>query len=65
MMSLGEQFVYLKTDTPKIFYIWGHAYEMDFDSSNWYRLEKFFELVSGRDDIFYGNNTEVLAPFIK
>ena len=60
MMSLGREFIELKTDTPKIFYIWGHSFEMDLDSSNWARLEEFFKLISNRDDIFYGTNKEVL-----
>ncbi len=60
MTELGKKFLSLSPDTPKLFYIWGHAYEMDYDSLNWYRLEEFFKLISGRDDIFYGTNTEVL-----
>ena len=60
MMELGREFIELKPDTPKIFYIWGHAYEMDYGNSYWQKLEDFFELISGREDIFYGNNTEVL-----
>ncbi len=60
MMELGKQFVELKTDKPQIFYIWGHAFEMEYDSQNWSRLEAFFELISRRDDIFYGTNKEVL-----
>ncbi|MEE0970470.1 MAG: polysaccharide deacetylase family protein, partial [Clostridia bacterium] len=39
MMQLGREFVELKTDTPKIFYIWGHSYEMDFGADNWVKLE--------------------------
>lgn len=60
MMQLGERFVALKTDAPQIFYIWGHSYEMDYDSENWVRLEKFFKLIAGKEDIFYGTNREVL-----
>ena len=60
MMELGEKFVRLEPDEPKLFYVWGHAYEMDYDSLYWYRLEEFFKLISSRDDIFYGTNTEVL-----
>ena len=44
----------------KIFYIWGHSYEMDYRSDYWCKLEAFFELISGRDDIFYGTNKEIL-----
>lgn len=60
MMRLGREFIGLKTDTPKIYYIWGHAYEMDYGADYWIRLEEFFRLISGKDDIFYGTNKEVL-----
>lgn len=60
MMRLGEKFIALNAQEPQIFYVWGHSYEMDYDSENWVRLEAFFKLISGRDDIFYGTNSEVL-----
>lgn len=60
MMELGEKFIQLKTDEPQIFYIWGHAYEMDYESDYWTKLEEFFKLISGKEDIFYGTNKEVL-----
>ena len=60
LMKLGQEFVELRTDTPKVFYIWGHAYEMDYGADYWVRLEDFFKLISGKDDIFYGTNKEIL-----
>lgn len=60
MMEMGRRFIELETDKPQVFYIWGHAYEMDFDSERWEKLEEFFKLISNRDDIFYGTNKEVL-----
>lgn len=60
LMEMGREFIDLKPDEPKLFYVWGHAFEMDYDSLNWHRLEEFFKLISGRDDIFYGTNKEVL-----
>ena len=60
LMDLGRKFVELETDTPQVFSIWGHSYEMDSASENWMRLEKFFRLISNREDIFYGTNKEVL-----
>jgi len=60
MMALGQEFVELKPETPQIFYIWGHSYEMDYSSDCWVRLEEFFKLISNHDDIFYGTNKEVL-----
>ena len=60
MMELGREFVELKTETPKIFYIWGHSYEMDYAPDNWIKLEEFFKLISNKNDIFYGTNKGVL-----
>ncbi len=60
MMELGKKFVELKPERPQIFYIWGHSYEMDYEGDYWIRLEEFFKLISGRNDIFYGTNKEVL-----
>lgn len=60
MMKLAKDFVELKTDTPKILYIWGHSYEMDITDDMWQKLEELFKLISNRDDIFYGTNKEVL-----
>ena len=59
MFRLGEQFLSLKTDEPKLFYIWGHAYEFDIHN-DWKRFEEFLEMISGREDIFYGTNIECL-----
>ena len=59
MFRLGEEFLSLKTDEPKLFYIWGHAYEFDIHD-DWKRFEEFLEMISGRDDIFYGTNKECL-----
>ncbi|MBO5232596.1 MAG: polysaccharide deacetylase family protein [Clostridia bacterium] len=60
MMELGQSFIELKPNEPKILYVWGHSYEMDFEEDYWVRLEEFFKLISYKDDIFYGTNKEVL-----
>lgn len=59
MFRLGEEFLSLKTDEPKLFYIWGHAYEFDIHN-DWKRFEEFLEMMSGRDDIFYGTNEQCI-----
>ena len=59
LFRLGEEFITLKPDTPKIFYIWGHAYEFDI-RNEWNRFEQFCKMISGKDDIYYGTNAEVL-----
>ena len=60
MMRLGEEFVSLKPESQRIFYTWGHSYEMDYGADYWVKLEEFFKLISNRDDIFYGTNKEIL-----
>ena len=59
LFSLGEEFLSLRPDTPKLFYIWGHAYEFDIHD-DWDRFEDFCRLISGQSDIFYGTNREAL-----
>ena len=59
MFSLADEFINMKPDTPKLFYIWGHSYELDL-GDNWEKLEEFCKIVSGKDDIFYGTNSEIL-----
>ena len=60
MMQSGREFIELKTEEPKVFYIWGHSYEMDYGADYWVKLEDFFKLISNKEDIFYGTNKEVL-----
>ena len=57
--ELAEKFINLKTDKPQIFYIWGHAYEFDIHNT-WDKFEEFCKIVSGKDDVFYGTNKEIL-----
>lgn len=58
LFRLGEEFLALKTDTPKVFYIWGHSYEFDI-RQEWDRFEKFCALISHADDIYYSSVTAV------
>lgn len=55
-----DRFLALETDEPQLLYIWGHAYEFDFSKMTWERFEKICQKLSGRADIFYGTNKEVL-----
>lgn len=59
MFALGEKFLSLTPQTPKIFYIWGHSYEFDAMDS-WERFEEFCKMMSGKPDIFYGTNRDIL-----
>ena len=58
LFELGEEFLSLKPDSPKCFYIFGHAYEFDI-RDEWGRFEEFCKMMSGREDIFYGTNKEI------
>jgi hypothetical protein len=58
-MNLAEKFLNLKPDTPQLFYLWGHSYEFE-ANHNWDILEDFCRLVSGRTDVYYGTNAQVL-----
>ena len=62
IFALAEEFIQMKPTEPQLFYIWGHAYEFDvLDQMPWERFEEFCKLISGKDDIVYGTNTEVLT----
>lgn len=60
LFELGEEFIALKPDSPKLFYIWGHSYSFDV-SNTWDKFEEFCKLISGKDDIYYGTNREVFG----
>lgn len=55
---LWEKF-YNKKKHIRIFYVWGHSYEFDRDDS-WERMEAFCEKISGKEDIWYATNQEIV-----
>ena len=57
--ALADEFLALDTDEPKLFYIWGHSYELD-AHDKWEWFDAFCKKISGKADIFYGTNKEVL-----
>ena len=59
LFELGEEFLKLDAKTPAVFYVWGHSYEFDI-RDDWSRFEEFLRMMSGKDDIFYGTNKEIL-----
>ena len=59
MAEMIEKFISYKGDETKLFYIWGHSYECDMDSS-WEYFDSVCCALSGLNDVFYGTNTEVL-----
>ena len=59
LFELGEKFLALPKECDAVFYVWGHAYEFDIHN-DWDKFEQFLSMMSGRSDIFYGTNKEVL-----
>ena len=61
LMELADEFINSvpHEKNPKIFYIWGHSYEFDIEDT-WDKMEEFCKLISGKDDVFYGTNKQVL-----
>ncbi len=59
MCELADEFLAMTPESPKIFYIWAHAYEFDIFNT-WDKFEAFCSKISGKNDIFYGTNSQVL-----
>ena len=59
LLELARAFVDSEPETPQLFFLWGHSYEFD-QFETWPLIEEFCRIVSGREDIFYGTNSEVL-----
>ena len=62
LFHLGEQFVYTERETPGLFTIWGHSYELDMDNS-WKLMEDFLKLVSNHEDMLYLTNRQALLEW--
>lgn len=62
LFEMGERFLALTPDMPKVFYIWGHSFEFDIYPERWEIFEEFCRMMSGKKDIFYGTNQEILLP---
>lgn len=60
--QLADDFIRLEAETPQMFYIWGHSYEM-INEDIWNGFERFCERLAGKEDIFYGTNAEVFQYF--
>ena len=47
VFELAENFINLKADKPKLFYIWGHSYEFDIHNT-WNEFEEFCRFISNK-----------------
>lgn len=61
LFDLADRFLSEKTEYnthAKLFYLWGHSFEFARDN-NWEIIERFCELMGGREDIWYATNMEI------
>lgn len=56
--DLAEEFFKSENENA-VFYIWGHSYELLSDE-DYERFENFCKMISGRDDIAYMTNIEII-----
>ncbi len=60
LIENGKRFLALdKTQYLYMMYVWGHSYEFPRDD-NWDMMEEFCRMVSGRDDIWYATNIQIV-----
>ena len=60
LLENGKAFVELfKKQYLYMMYVWGHSFEFPRDN-NWELMEEFCEMVSGKDDIWYATNIEIV-----
>lgn len=57
--QLTDRFLAMEPEKPQLFYIWGHSYEFD-AADSWRWFEGICKRLAGKDDIFYGTNSQVL-----
>lgn len=64
LMEYAKRFVeeedswYFWRRDPKLFYLWGHAFEFN-NNDNWQVIEEFAKYMGGRNEIWYATNGEV------
>jgi hypothetical protein len=51
---------FLKADTLALLDVWGHSWENDGEGNRWVEMEKFFKLVSKRNDINYTTQIDLV-----
>lgn len=57
-LSVDVNVQYQSNRGPRLFYLWGHAFEFERDE-NWELLDKICERLGGREDIYYATNMEL------
>ena len=58
--AIVDKFLASEAEEEELLYVWGHSYEMDAKLISWEKFEEICKKLSGKADIFYGTNKEVL-----
>ncbi len=60
LIDNGKRFLEIsKSQYLSLMYVWGHSYEFSRDN-NWDLIEEFCRMVSGKDDIWYATNIQIV-----
>ncbi|MBQ9604977.1 MAG: polysaccharide deacetylase, partial [Firmicutes bacterium] len=60
LLELGKKFLDQPyKNRPHLMYVWGHAKEFEVDGK-WDMIEEFCKMMSGREDIWYATNIEIV-----
>lgn len=60
--AYGEQLVNASVSgAPLLYYIWGHAYDIDDNWGDYSTFDTFAQSMSGKDDIWYATNGEIYS----
>lgn len=57
-INLDISDLYIASRDPKLFYLWGHSFEFEWNK-NWELLDEICKKLSGRDDVWYATNMEI------
>ena len=61
IMDLARQFCESRSFAPQMFYVWGHAYELD-GNDDWDRLEELLSYIAQyKDEIWFAGNGQILS----
>ncbi len=62
--AIGERFLTEDSSadeqSPMLFYVWGHAYQLD-AYNDWETLEEFFRMMGGHEEIWYASGIEICS----
>lgn len=60
LMEKAEEFLNIEKNRGLcLMYVWGHSYEFE-RQNNWELIDEFCQYISGRDDIWYATNIEIV-----